>query len=201
MVVWGGGGGGGVCVVFFFFFFNDTATTEIYTLSLHDALPISGKMGLALGRAALHRGADVTLVAPLIHLEHSAGIGPDPMARLAALGGEDVTQRLRLSRSDQRRLESIRTQSVGIYAPKATGYVAGERAGLGAILLRFAMANTLLDAASVSAVKDGAAAVFPIKASDLPHLQGKALGDALAALKADWLASELTKTKRQLLSA
>ena len=32
----GGGCGGGV------FFFNDTATTEIYTLSLHDALPISG---------------------------------------------------------------------------------------------------------------------------------------------------------------
>ena len=30
-----GGGGGGVV-----FFFNDTATTEIYTLSLHDALPI-----------------------------------------------------------------------------------------------------------------------------------------------------------------
>src|SRR5690349_23723742 len=32
-----------ICVhfIFFFFFFNDTATTEIYTLSLHDALPIS----------------------------------------------------------------------------------------------------------------------------------------------------------------
>src|SRR2546429_1080716 len=29
---------------FFFFFFNDTATTEIYTLSLHDALPISLRM-------------------------------------------------------------------------------------------------------------------------------------------------------------
>src|SRR5688572_32170387 len=30
------------CYTFhFFFFFNDTATTEIYTLSLHDALPIS----------------------------------------------------------------------------------------------------------------------------------------------------------------
>src|SRR3712207_7131983 len=28
-------------VLHFFFFFNDTATTEIYTLSLHDALPIS----------------------------------------------------------------------------------------------------------------------------------------------------------------
>src|SRR5476649_722471 len=30
-----------VMVCFFCFFFNDTATTEIYTLSLHDALPIS----------------------------------------------------------------------------------------------------------------------------------------------------------------
>src|SRR2546430_10196226 len=30
---------------FFFFFFNDTATTEIYTLSLHDALPISNTCG------------------------------------------------------------------------------------------------------------------------------------------------------------
>src|SRR3712207_6935540 len=29
--------------VFFLFFFNDTATTEIYTLSLHDALPISAR--------------------------------------------------------------------------------------------------------------------------------------------------------------
>ena len=38
--MWGGGGGvwGGGCGVFFFF--NDPATTEIYTLSLHDALPI-----------------------------------------------------------------------------------------------------------------------------------------------------------------
>src|SRR6266496_6006683 len=34
-----------------YFFFNDTATTEIYTLSLHDALPISVRVGLG------HRGA------------------------------------------------------------------------------------------------------------------------------------------------
>src|SRR2546430_12471560 len=56
--------------IYFFFFFNDTATTEIYTLSLHDALPISrdaaraGRAGPrralgALGRAAAraHRTA------------------------------------------------------------------------------------------------------------------------------------------------
>src|SRR3712207_7955174 len=52
-----------------FFFFNDTATTEIYTLSLHDALPIflragrrrSGRLGR--GRRAGHLGADGPTVA------------------------------------------------------------------------------------------------------------------------------------------
>src|SRR5256885_5009833 len=35
-----------------FFFFNDTATTEIYTLSLHDALPISSESSITSARAA-----------------------------------------------------------------------------------------------------------------------------------------------------
>src|SRR6266568_9202303 len=35
-----------------FFFFNDTATTEIYTLSLHDALPISSSLSTAVAAAA-----------------------------------------------------------------------------------------------------------------------------------------------------
>src|SRR2546426_5884115 len=41
----------------FFFFFNDTATTEIYTLSLHDALPISGARGTTVF-AKLYTGED-----------------------------------------------------------------------------------------------------------------------------------------------
>src|SRR2546426_5239108 len=53
---------------FFFFFFNDTATTEIYTLSLHDALPICIRQDVrvhllrvldlvaAAATAAVHRG-------------------------------------------------------------------------------------------------------------------------------------------------
>src|SRR6266581_9513166 len=50
----------GACA--FIFFFNDTATTEIYTLSLHDALPISarpqrrrGVAGARLDRRSEHR--------------------------------------------------------------------------------------------------------------------------------------------------
>ena len=40
---------------FLFFFFNDTATTEIYTLSLHDALPICKSYTLDLGAIAYLR--------------------------------------------------------------------------------------------------------------------------------------------------
>src|SRR3712207_6985097 len=46
-----------------FFFFNDTATTEIYTLSLHDALPISagsGHSGPAGQRVSLRTGPGAT---------------------------------------------------------------------------------------------------------------------------------------------
>src|SRR5215475_10463369 len=42
---------------FFFFFFNDTATTEIYTLSLHDALPIAFAHKGGVHVAAMRRSA------------------------------------------------------------------------------------------------------------------------------------------------
>src|SRR5258706_10770029 len=55
---------------FFFFFFNDTATTEIYTLSLHDALPIfpggSGKVEAAGAKSLCEKDA-VPLGPEIIH--------------------------------------------------------------------------------------------------------------------------------------
>src|SRR5947209_20558482 len=56
-----------VCLtsIFCFFFFNDTATTEIYTLSLHDALPIFTQI-LLLGVARL-------LVRGAKHFQQEAG--------------------------------------------------------------------------------------------------------------------------------
>src|SRR2546426_2968584 len=55
-----------------FFFFNDTATTEIYTLSLHDALPIYSRNDL--GRPGL-RGRHEELVSP--HRQQSPGDGEE----------------------------------------------------------------------------------------------------------------------------
>src|SRR6266496_5570690 len=46
-----------VCFLDVFFFFNDTATTEIYTLSLHDALPICPYASGCHGWFAAPRGA------------------------------------------------------------------------------------------------------------------------------------------------
>src|ERR1044071_10429290 len=64
-----------VCCQCVFFFFNDTATTEIYTLSLHDALPISPR---------LDRGGDRRVLAPAL-----VGLGvPDvPGPRAARTAG------------------------------------------------------------------------------------------------------------------
>src|SRR5215813_15538594 len=64
---------------FFFFFFNDTATTEIYTLSLHDALPISR-----------HR------VSGCLHLSVPQNASPSRSSRLAvAFGVQRCNSRLR----------------------------------------------------------------------------------------------------------
>src|SRR5256885_9725034 len=48
----------------FFFFFNDTATTEIYTLSLHDALPICNQDCGAPSTPLRHRRAMASSVIP-----------------------------------------------------------------------------------------------------------------------------------------
>src|SRR2546422_7774126 len=62
----------------FFFFFNDTATTEIYTLSLHDALPISRREPRE--RSAGH-GAPPRRAYPLRTLPQRAGHGRAPVDR------------------------------------------------------------------------------------------------------------------------
>src|SRR2546421_4889625 len=78
---------------FFFFFFNDTATTEIYTLSLHDALPICE----VLRQLQVKRG---------FHLETSHSIVNDVLIALSArsIGATVVTQNERHYRA----IESIR---------------------------------------------------------------------------------------------
>src|SRR3712207_7152275 len=74
------------CLLYCFFFFNDTATTEIYTLSLHDALPIC-----AVGNRAKSAKAEGSLTAT-----HTGGAGTkvglsDPVV----LYGRAIAQRIK----------------------------------------------------------------------------------------------------------
>src|SRR5947199_9873284 len=59
-----------IVLSFLFFFFNDTATTEIYTLSLHDALPISG--GIAVFGPV--RAGNLFVFGPPVANHHQAGL-------------------------------------------------------------------------------------------------------------------------------
>src|SRR2546422_10435451 len=84
-----------VAISFSFFFFNDTATTEIYTLSLHDALPISqyggeGGVCFASGRAA----SPVAERREVARSGASSARGPVAALFLALLRSEEHTSEL-----------------------------------------------------------------------------------------------------------
>src|SRR6476661_5034761 len=91
----------------FFFFFNDTATTEIYTLSLHDALPIrvgsSGRRGVRANELLLPKDRGGTQAGrhgkSLLFLRYRPGAGPPPSTRQKVQDGE-LLARLGLDRVD-----------------------------------------------------------------------------------------------------
>src|SRR3712207_8391472 len=76
-----------------FFFFNDTATTEIYTLSLHDALPISKGSTVAFNGLRVGEVTDISLlpedprrVVAVAQLDSNTPIRSDTRARLEYQG-------------------------------------------------------------------------------------------------------------------
>src|SRR2546422_10954537 len=81
----------------FFFFFNDTATTEIYTLSLHDALPISDHAGARAPPGAALRGESASGGRAV--RDRRAG---DPRSGAAPRQGAVVQQPARLGRRHPR---------------------------------------------------------------------------------------------------
>src|SRR3712207_7512152 len=83
-------------VVNLFFFFNDTATTEIYTLSLHDALPICRAAGIAQHGRVRRAGSDHVDRHPTLGQFHRPGAGQADERRLGGrvLRSEEHTSEL-----------------------------------------------------------------------------------------------------------
>src|SRR5258708_12919389 len=78
-------------LLFFFFFFNDTATTEIYTLSLHDALPICRIAPFAAQIPALageidHRHAAMVVVIAAVVMSILVAVVMSAAVQMVAMG-------------------------------------------------------------------------------------------------------------------
>src|SRR2546427_1719314 len=79
----------GFSTIIFFFFFNDTATTEIYTLSLHDALPIY-QVFQAVGRGLQQSlRAHAVRTEPILHPGTDASLGEREQGHAHHDRGED----------------------------------------------------------------------------------------------------------------
>ena len=145
-------------------------------------------------------GSDDTWVAPLVHVESVLDLAPDPLRRLAALGGIDVATTLRLSKPQARALDVLRDGLGNLQSEGELGYRHGIETALGIVALRAAFAGQMPRADARLKIEHGAHSVFPIQAIDLqPAFTGPALGQRLKALKQDWIASNFAKTKAQLL--
>ncbi len=147
-------------------------------------------------------GADARALPILVHHEQALGAAPDPMRRLACLGGDDHMERLRLSKADARRLARI-TQHLGTAAgPAELGYRLGADEGRDVALLNAALMQHPVAEGVEAAIARGAAARFPVAPRDLmPAYKGPALGARLAALETLWIGSGFALTRDDLLEA
>ncbi len=146
-------------------------------------------------------GAEDRALAPLVHLEQQLELTPDAMRRLAAIGGQDVADPLRLSKAEAKQVTLLRDQ-VGAPTPAIElGYRLGYDTGLSVLVLRPALLESPFDPVEAERLKLGATAEFPITAADLmPDYSGPPLGKRLRALEAEWLKSHCRLSRAELLA-
>lgn len=167
-------------------------------LAAPDPAPAVAAMAQAGVLARVLPGSDTRALAPLVHLE--SGQPPRWQRRLAALGGQEVEERLRLSRADAAVLAALRDAVGRGWSPAALGWKLGAEGGRDAVLLRAALLESPLPTDWQTDVARGAASVVPVTAIDLmPDLQGAALGARLKEIEARWLASDLRLTRGDFL--
>ena len=171
----------------------------IRLLRAPDPAPAVAAMDHAGVLAAVLPGASSRPLPLLLAMEGDRP--PDAIRRLAAIGGEDVADRLRLSRAETGQLALYRAEMAAATTPGALGYRHGADAALDIVILRAMLFEQPPVALDIAAAQAGARAVFPIKAADLmPGLSGPALGARLSALESAWIDSGFALSKADLLS-
>ncbi|MFW8633875.1 CCA tRNA nucleotidyltransferase [Cribrihabitans pelagius] len=169
-------------------------------LAAPDPAPSVAAMRQAGVLAQILPGTDDRALAPLIHLEGTRP--PSALRRLAALGGEDMQEALRLSKAQGRELTRLRDAATGTMGAAELGYRLGAAAAQDSLLLRAALLEQPPSPGLETEIARGAAAKFPLTARDLmPALKGPALGKALKKLEAEWIASGFTLGRDELLDS
>ena len=169
-------------------------------LAAPDPAPAMAAMRACGALLRLLPGAGTGLLTVLIHVEQAAELKPDWLRRLAALGGDDAAQVLRLSRAETARLTRLREGLENAQSAGALGYLLGSDDAVDILALRAAAFEQELDPEQAETARFGAVQTCPVKAVDLlPDLQGPALGQALKAIESRWIASNFALTKDALL--
>lgn len=169
-------------------------------LSAPDPVFAAAAMRQAGVLAAVLPGADDTALGPLVHHEAELDFAPDPIRRLAALGGEDAAERLRLSKAQSRRLDLLRDKIGSVMQAGELGYRFGAEVAHDVLVLRAALLEQPLDPAQFAAVDSGVQARLPVIAADYrAEHSGPALGAKLRAVEQDWIASGFLLTREELL--
>ncbi|WP_135502723.1 CCA tRNA nucleotidyltransferase [Roseovarius aestuariivivens] len=169
-------------------------------LAAPDPAPAVAAMRQAGALSHVLPGSTDAALSLLIHLEIASGVDPDPIRRLACLGGESVDTALRLSRAEARDFARIRAGALGSATAGELGYRLGPDRGRDALLLRAALMEQGVRDSELADITRGARAVLPVSATDfMPDLSGPELGAKLKDLETAWIASDFTLDRDTLL--
>lgn len=146
---------------------------------------------------AIMPGASGRALYPYMALEFDV----DPMARLVALGGENIAQGLKLSKKQTVRCALFKDAIGNGVTLNEMAYKEGAQVALCIAALRAAVFEQVLPPNVHAQIMQASAQVFPVKAHDLmPKYSGADLGAALKMLQRAWLDSGFALTKAKLLN-
>ena len=169
-------------------------------LAAADPVPSVASMEHAGILSRVLPGAATAALGPLVHLEELIGIAPDALRRLAAIGGEDVPDRLRLSRKQAARLARLKDGTGAESGVAEVAWRRGREEAQDIALLRAAHFGAPLPADLNEKLDLGAGAAFPVRGADLKgQYEGPEIGRRLQELERRWIASGFTLTRDELL--
>ena len=145
-------------------------------------------------------GTDDRWLSVLVHLEAAIALAPRWETRLAILGGEDPTSRLRLSKAGAKEVAHVRDLAFSEMDLPELAYRHGATMAKQVLLLRSALSENTPETTVLETISSAAVAVFPVTSQDLiDSYQGPALGARLRILESAWIASDFTLTRDALL--